>query len=335
MRLFIKSVMIFCIPIIVLIGVYIWTDPFKIIYNYDIYLSDIVMLNRALVSTEVFLKNNQQSNFDSFIFGSSRSCAYTSKEWGKYLSKDCSAFSYGAWNESIEGIVRKIQFIDSNGNKIKNVIIVIDTDLTFAKDNYAIEEDHYLISGKSFGQFHLKYFSEFIRRYWLIPSSVDYKIFKTKRSYMKYFIGMKGDAVNPINNDFGPNSENEILPDSTAYYSKSLNKFYSRPTLEKQCEIQISPNDSLMMQKINSIFRKQKTNVKIIIGPLYNQARFNYKDIQILKAIFGAENIFDFSGINAITNDMYSYTNDAIHYRKRTGNRILKSIYKLPSSTIK
>jgi hypothetical protein len=335
MRLFLKSVIVFCIPILTLIIIYVWTDPFKVIYNYSSYLSDYVMLNRGFVSTEVFLKNNRNYNFNSFIFGSSRSIAYTCDTWGEYLSKDCSIFSYGNWNESIEGILKKVQLIDSKGNKIMNVIIVIDPDLTFIKSNRTISYDHYLISGKNLGQFHLMNLSKWFRDYRLILTSIDYKLFKTRRSYMRDFIGMKSDDINPINNDWLLNSEVPILKDSVTYYSKNINKFYTRPKLEQESRIQISSSDSLMMQKINSVFKKHKTNVKIIIGPLYDQIRFNKNDLQCLQAIFGRENIFDFSGINDITNNMYNYLGDASHYRNRTGSRILKRIYSVNQTPIK
>jgi hypothetical protein len=333
MKLFIKTFIVFCIPFFFLIGLYVWCDPFKVIFHYDVYLSEAVMLNRGFVSTEVFLKNNHDHNFNSFIFGSSRSIAYTCKEWNKYLPGDCSVYSYGNWNESIEGILRKVQFIDSVGNKMKNAIIVIDTDNTFRKLKSTLNYDHYLISGKSFGQFHLIYFSNWVRSFRAILESVDYKLFKTKRSYMTDFVGMKISDIDPVNNDWFTNTEDEILRDSTAYYAQALNKFYLRTKIEAESEIQISPKDSILMQKINSIFKKQLTNVNIIIGPLYNQIKFNKKDLKVLQYIFGEKNVYDFSGINDITNSMYNYLDDASHYRNRTGDRILKIIYKLPALT--
>jgi hypothetical protein len=311
-----------------LIAGYVYGDPFKVIHNYDHYLSDCVMLSRGFVSTEVFLKNNLQHNFDSFIFGSSRATAFSCKEWSKYLSEDCSAFSYGNWNESIMGIFGKVKFIDSVGNKIKNAIIVIDTDQTFRKDINSNEGDHYLISGKSIAKFHQMYFSQSLKKIWLIPGSIDYRIFRKKRSYMKDFVGMKTGDIDPISNDWLPNEEEKILRDSTAYYSVSLNKFYTRSEIEKESGIQITSDDSIIIQKIVSIFKKHNTDVKIIIGPLYDQVKFNKDDLKILQEIFGEENIFDYSGINYLTDNMYNFKNDVIHFRNRTGNMILKNIYK-------
>ena len=144
---------------------------------------------------------------------------------------------------------------------------------------------------------------------------------------MTGFIGMKTSDIDPVSNDWFPNSEDQIFRDSLTYYSRSVKKFYRRSATETESGVQITVTDSLELQKMNSIFKKQMTNVKIIINPLYNQLRFNRKDLQLLKSVFGEKNVFDFSGINEITSNMYDYLNDADHIRNRTGDKILKSIY--------
>lgn len=327
LRSFIRQLLIFSIPVIILISSYIWGDPFKIIYNYDLYLSEIVMLNRGYISTRVFLNNNEKCNFDSFIFGSSRSTAFTCKEWKKYLSPDSSPFAYGNWNETIRGISKKVQFIDLNGNRIKNAVIVIDTDQTFKKISRSLDRDHYLISGNSIGEFHKFYFSQTLRECWLIPASVDYKLFRTRRTYMKGFVGMNPGDLDPVNNDYLPDEEELIMKDSIDYYSGSLGRFYERPDKERESGIQITPDDSAMIRHMNSIFIKNKTIVKIIVSPLYNQIKLNKHDLEVLQEIFGKKNVYDFSGVNVITENIYNYKKDVSHFRNRTGSLILKLMY--------
>jgi hypothetical protein len=335
MRIFLRTLLIFSIPLIIVVGIYVWLDPFKVLRTYKSYVSEYVMLNRGYISTEVFLKNNQTYHYDSFIFGSSRSIAYKCTEWKKYLPADCSVFSYGNWNESIEGILRKVQLIDLSGNKIRNVIIVIDPDKTFRKENTTLAYDHYLISGKSRGQFQMTCFSQWLRDYKLILASIDYRFNRKQRSYMNKFVGMKPDDLDPVTNDWYPNSEADILKDSVAYYSNGADKFYKRPDTETESEYQISTNDSVMLQTISSVFKKHNAKAAIIISPLYDQLKFNRKDIRILGTVFGNDNIFDFSGKNEITDNMYNYCDDALHYRSRTGNRILSFICSPPQITKK
>jgi len=73
---------------------YIITDPKKKIYHYDEYKFDYIMLNKGDVSTKLLLQNIDKYHYDSFIFGSSRSCATSAREWSKYLSPENVPFSY-------------------------------------------------------------------------------------------------------------------------------------------------------------------------------------------------------------------------------------------------
>jgi len=285
------------------------------------------MLNRGFVSTQVFLKNNETYNFDSFIFGSSRATAFTCNDWRNYLPTYSVPFSFGAWNETIDGIYKKILLIDAKGNKIKNVIIVMDVDQTFIKNAYASKKEHYYISGIGFWKFHKMYFIQSLREYYLIPACIDYKLFKKRRTYMKNFVGMKIGDLDLINNDWKPFEEAEICKDSVGYYSESVGKFYSRSENEVMSVRLIDSTYLQRLQKIDSIFDRHGTQVKIIIAPLYNQVRINEFDLETLKVLFKGENVYDYSGINPITNNMYNYRNDASHIRIRTASRILQEVY--------
>jgi hypothetical protein len=48
--------------------------------------------------------------------------------------------------------------------------------------------------------------------------------------------------------------------------------------------------------------------------------------MQILKGLFG-ENLYDFSGKNAFTEDKYNFY-ESSHYRKKVGDGIMAIIYK-------
>lgn len=327
MRTFLKTSLIFSVPLIVIIIAYIIADPFKVVRKYDLYLSDCVMLNRGFVSTQVFLKNNERYNFDSFIFGSSRATAFTCNDWRNYLPTYSVPFSFGAWNETIEGIYAKILFIAAQGNKIENVLILVDVDQTFIANADALEKEHYDISGIGFWKFHKMYFIQSLREYYLIPASIDYKLFNKRRTYMKNFVGMKIGDLDPINNDWKPFEETEICKDSVTYYSGSIGKFYRRSENEAMSVRLIDSTYQQRLQKIDSIFDQHGTQVKIVIAPLYNQVRINEFDLETLKFIFKGENVYNYSGINPITNNMYNYRNDVSHIRIRTANRILREVY--------
>ena len=69
---------------------YVVTDPFKVLFHYEDYYVDngegyYINTNRSYVSTQMYIQNKDRYNYDSFIFGSSRSGYYLVEDWKKYL----------------------------------------------------------------------------------------------------------------------------------------------------------------------------------------------------------------------------------------------------------
>jgi len=327
-----KKIFLFLLPLLLLIACYIITDPFQNILPHDVYLFTYRMLSRGNESTKVYLKNKDRYKYDSFIFGSSRSTAHTASEWAKYLPKGSASFSFGAWNDPIEGIYKRVRLIDSLGSSIKNAFIIIDVDRTFKLQgdlkSSELVADHYLISGISKYDYYINDFLYYIKTPSLIITSLDYTLFHKRRNYMEGFIGMKPGDLDPVNNDWQPNSEKIILVDSAAYYKNSLDKFYQRPAVESIAGVQINKAKEDCLYNIQAIFKKHNTNYKIVIGPLYDQVKFNPKDLAVLEQVFGKSNVYDYSGINEITNNKFNYGADVVHYRKKVGNLIYRQIYR-------
>jgi len=328
MRLFFKKILLLSAPVLLIVACYLITDPYKKLWKYELYTCNYIMLNRGDVSTRVYLNNKSKYNYDSFIFGSSRSTAHTSREWSNYLSGGNMPYSYGSWSESIKGIYKKLALLDSLNSRINNVFIIVD-DHTFtsyySKDISSY--DHYLISGESRLQYHLRSFLHYLTDPLLIVTSVDYKIFHKKRFYMKGFIDMTNDDLDEVTNDWMVNSEKEILSDSAHFYGSCKNKFYTRSRTQEFYKKQISEEEKIYLLKIKKILDNHKSDCKIVIAPLYNQKKFNPVDLSILYSVFHVENVFDYSGINEITNDYHNYSSDVLHYRKKVGNLIFKEIY--------
>ena len=99
---------------------------------------------------------------------------------------------------------------------------------------------------------------------------------------------------------------------------------YNRDKTQKFKEKQISPSEEDLLLKIKEIFTKHNTNYYIVIPPLYDQLKFNLSDFQIIKNIFG-DNVYDYSGINKFTNDVYNYP-DGIHFQYYLTKQIIDSV---------
>ena len=322
-------------PFFLVFMAYIITDPRKKIYHYDEYTFDYIMLNKGDVSTKILLNKRDKQHYDSFIFGSSRSCATRSEEWRKYLPPQNVPFSYGSWSESMEGIYRKIKLLDSLQIPIKNTLIFIDATLTFEKNpEYdPLDSDHYLVSGICKFDYYKSDFLEYLRNPKLIITSVDYYLFKTPRAYMHNFVDPKYGGLNPVNCDWRTKSEELIVQDSVNYYNRCKHRFYERSPEQAYAPKSITKEMEECLLSIHSIFQKHKTNYKLIINPLYDQIKLNTADISVLNDIIGAYHIYDFSGINPITNNIYNYNEDVSHYRIKTGDYLLKQVYSDQSFT--
>ena len=81
-----------------------------------------------------------------------------------------------------------------------------------------------------------------------------------------------------------------------------------------------------MLKEIKSIFDKDGTDYKIIIAPNYQQVSFNAKDLETLRSAFGEENIFDFTGINSISDEKSNFY-DGLHFKPYVGRQMLDSAY--------
>ncbi|MBS1533002.1 MAG: hypothetical protein JSU01_22065 [Bacteroidetes bacterium] len=326
MRKFIKKAFLFSAPLIVATISYLVTDPYQSMPWHRIHEFNILMLSRGDISTKLYLRNADRHKYDSFIFGSSRSTAHTAAEWKKYLPKGSSPFSFSAWNESVEGIYRRVKLIDSLKKPIHNAFIVIDLDRAFHLDK--ISWDHYLITGISKYQYYTKDYLNYLQSPKLILSSIDYAIFHKQRGYMDGFVGMKPGDLDTITNDWDPRSDEKIDTDSANYYRNSLPKFYRRPTQQQVSKALVTDSVLYFLNQIELIFNRHKTNYKVVIAPLYDQIKINPTDLKQLDDVFGQENVFDYSGINAITNNKFNYGSDILHYRKKVGNLIFKEVYR-------
>ena len=146
----IKFFYFFGIPFVLLVSLYIASDPFRTLKKFS--LQDFSITNRDYLSMELYLKNKDQQHYNSFIFGSSRGCGINTYQWKSYLPEGSRQFLFQAWSETITGIYQKIKYLDDHDVHINNAIILVDIPNTFVRTQQpatALAIKHYLLSGKS------------------------------------------------------------------------------------------------------------------------------------------------------------------------------------------
>jgi len=331
MRKFIIKITLFSSPIILLVIGVIYVDFFKVIGFQDYYSNQRVELNREMVTTTTYNHYREQENFNSFIFGSSRSQAYKCENWEAYLDKDAKPFHFDASAEGIWGVEKKVAYIDKLGDSIKNALVIVDRQLLGRTSS---RKGHLFISMPMVSKASkLEYYSTFLRASLdpkFLTAYLDFSLFKTNRGYMESFIQQeKYDyRANKKNGDLWYGHDKEIEEDSLSYYQNLIERgvFYSRP-VKHVSEIKVTQAEIKLLERIKAVFDKHKTKYKIVISPLYDQIPMENAQIELLQGIFGEENIYDFSGKNEFTDSIHNFY-ETSHYRPHVADEIMELIYK-------
>lgn len=312
-------------PIILLVIIYLWTDPFRCIHAFDIDDTDVA--NREYFSTELFLRNQQTYHYNSFIFGSSRGMGLNTYTWKMYLSDDARPFIFQSWGETITGIELKIDYLIEQNIPINNALVLIDIPTTFDAiqlPTIAIKRKHYLFTTKSKFLYNVGQFYNFIQK----PSFVVKKLTKTLH-------GTKNKCeFDTITNDCYLTNKNNYaqLPPQDTISETTRKLFFpqieSGDTIQLRSEPLITPQFQKQLEHIHDVFVNKETDYYVIITPGYCYANpsINEQDLVLLKEIFEDNRIFDYSGKNYITMDFNNYI-DPNHFSLHAGFLILQDIY--------
>lgn len=317
------------IPILSLFSSYLYFDPFKVLRHYDDYSYPYVIPNRDYISTDMFINNHKKNNYNSFIFGSSRTLAFRPKSWSKFLSVKDNPFMFDASGESIYGIYTKLKYLDSTNVEIKNALIILCRDCSFSQaENHKghLFVKHPATSGEDNISFQFDFFKAYLSPKFLF-NFYSFKILGNYKPFMSGYIENRKITFDTLTNEINIiDQETEIVQNPTEYYAKRKELFYVRIS-EKTDSIQrINKKQLFMLKEVKRILEKNNTNYKVVLSPLYEQIKFNNSDLLLLENEFG-NNLYDFSGKNSFTDNKTNYY-ETSHFRPNVGDSILKIIYK-------
>ena len=309
-----------------------YLDPFLVLRDYDRYDQAIVALNRDYVSTHLFQKNYSKYLYNSFFFGSSRTISFNSNDWKKHLKKDDSPFKFDAAGENLFGIYKKIKYLDDNGIRLENVVILFCRDAVFKIKNYDghLTIKHPDVSKESKLSFHLTFFKTYMNIQFL-TGYYYYLITKNENSLTKGVIQIDRLTLDERANQIGLGYLDGLIEnDKDGYYNSRKEIFYEVENESFEDKPGFEVEHIAMLKEIRTILEKHQSNYKIVLTPLYDQKKFHPEDQKILKSIFGKQ-LFDFTGHNLITKNKYNwYEND--HFRPYIGDSLLKIIYQNPKN---
>ena len=320
------------------VAVYFINDPFKVLYHYDSYFTSAqnypIILDKDYVSSRTFLQNNSKYHYDSYIFGNSRSGNFLINDWKQHINSD-KCFHFDGSCESLYNIEKNIAFIKKNGGYIKNALFVLDPNILYGvtenKGHLFILDP--LASGGSKLEFQLVFLKDylepaFIKQYfsYLIRHKLNPKYEVPVGGMLNYARDTR--LYDPVTNEiYYQGLEEAIARNRDSFFDSRSNYFTKRDTVQQYSEVIIGGKQIALLNSIKSMLNEDHAQYKIILSPLYSQVKLNEKDIKALCDIFGKENVFDFSGINDITNNMYNYY-ESYHYRPEVAKLMMDSIYR-------
>lgn len=329
MRKFLKYILVFCLPLSILFVTYIATDVFKVIYHYDPYYdgSYYIGVNRAYGSTMTYINQNPKYQYDSFIFGNSRSLFWEIDTWKKYLPKESKCIHFDESGGSISGIHDKVMFIDKNGGHIKNALFVIDHNLLsrLEQSGYLFVSPPVLKGYSNFLSFHTQHFMAFLNPKFLVALA-DYNIFGKFRPYMKNLISDGHSTYVAEYNEFQKTLSEKEIEEGTYYDAIHLKVFEDVQKPGTFSTEKLDDKEINCLREMRKVLDKQHTSYKIVISPLYDQIKLNKETLSLLCEIFGKENVYDFSGVNKWNKDYHNYYEDS-HYRPIVSAEIMDIIY--------
>lgn len=333
MKRFARTLFIFGLPLLMLLGIYLCIDPFRVVWHYENYYptgrSEGISLNPSFVATQNYINRRASQHYDSFIFGNSRSIYYPVDEWQKILPHGSRCYHFDAAAESLQGIWEKLRLIDSQGDTIRNVLIVADADVLTRLESlhwHLCETAPRLTGYRNWAEFHWYNLRTFLNPKFLI-AVIDYKLFHTLRPYMLENSMLSEDMFNydPNTNECNFQPMEQMIETGTYYTPERVKVFDGVQHPDSTSASVLTGRHLVVLDSIASVFRRHSTQCRIVISPLYNQIRINPADLQTLRQRLRPTSIHDFSGPNKWNADYHNYF-EASHYRSHVASEILKAI---------
>lgn len=330
MKRFVYTILLFVtIPLILLAGIYLWTDPFRCIHAFDI--NDVDATNREYLSTELFLRNEPTYHYNSFIFSSSRGGGMNTYQWKQYLSEGAQPFLFQAWSETLTGVEMKMEYLSTHDVPIDNALLLFDIPGTFKKEQLpseALTMKHYLFTGKSKFIYNVMQYFNFIQKPSLWVNSFKDRLHHKRVAYESDLVTNDWERKKLFSYTELP--EQDSLKGCSDMTRKAfLAKWEHSDKKVVISEPLINVRFENQLRHIKSILDSKHTDYHIIItpAPCYTNPAINQADMEILQNVFGIERVHNYSEKNEWTED-YNNFSDPGHFGLRVGYMIIEDIYK-------
>jgi hypothetical protein len=316
-------------PLLAGVVFYLAADPFCVLHRPLYAPAHPVAINRDYASTELYLRQQSAHEYDSFVFGNSRSVVFRCPEWLAAAGRPAGrCFHFDAWKESLFGLEAKVRLVDQLGHELRDVLIVLDGSLLVQvtpSDDPAFRSHPRLVEQSWLG-FQTDYLVDFFSNHFLVKY-VDYATSGKVRDYM-------GAAFNARNFTHLLETNDELFSAVDDRITREGEAYWRRPDVfvprtGGTAPLTVLEPQRRLLTSIEAVFARRGTRVRVVVSPTYDQIRLHPDDVQTLRKLFGADAVADFSGENRLTADVHNYY-ESSHYRPPVARQILASLYSSP-----
>lgn len=332
MRRFIFRTLFALLPVIIFIGAYIVLDPFKVIYRYDEIPSpgDSIVLgdNAGFRSIKHFERNLKAGrHYDSFIFGSSMSQTFLADEWAKHLPHGVSIFHLDASEETVQGIVDKLDYLANHGVTPSHALIVMEEAMLHRDPNnqsFLFMRPPSITRDVNWLQFHLSFFEVFKNPtfigYCFMPSRYTSTMLKER-----YASHAEQVLIDSINENRYARIDSILAVNPDEYYTPQRVKAidYHQPPQPRQA---MPPSVKKAVAELADRLHRVGVDYQVIVPPRYERHVLQPHDRAILDHYLGKERIHDFSR-HGFSHDVRAYYDFASHLTTAKSTIILHEAY--------
>lgn len=322
LRFYVKFLLL-SLPLTILIGYYVIRDPFMALRHYDDYDHSHVTQNEGAVAWQKYLMQRSSQHYDAFLMGTSCTMAFSCKEWNHYTGGH--GFRFFSNAEGLGDFCLKLEALDKQPQQpVKNLLLVVER-FFFEKENPQGGIMHLMppdVSHRSWLSYQSAYLQSFFDPKYLLPY-LTYEITGHITPSMQGIIIEQVPTRDRITNEAIIPLEDSIRVQGERFWSKRQWKDEPRhPSTAPQV---IAEGQIRRLREVVDFCHRHHTRIDIVISPNFDQEAFNPHDLAILRQLFGAHHVFDYTSDTTMT-DYHQYY-DPAHYRPVVANRILKQIY--------
>lgn len=310
-------------PLAALLLVFTTWDPFHLFWPVESPLVKGALMNDRLFQARWLLAHPY--TYDAFIIGSSRSKAFRTSAWARYLPTGVHPFHLGVNDESLYGVAGKLTFLERAGYSLRNVLLVVDARILERTVNPSphIFREYPAVSGEPIGEYLKRYLVALLDPRFLYA----YGVWRTTgRSVDRTRIWVEDFEYDQTTGDHvyaALDSERSIDP--TEYYRKRAAVFKRVPPHPGRPVL--GTDGRRLLEEIANLFRRQGSEVRVVVSPNFDQVSLAHEDLASLRRYFGEHRVWDFSGVNAFTAEVHNYYEER-HFVPAVANEILATIYK-------